>query len=45
MKTTCKKTKIMSDKACFQRGFKFFQNISFIKEKLDHQKLKAAQKI
>lgn len=35
----------MSDKACFQRGFKFFQNISFIKEKGDHQQLKAAQKM
>ena len=34
------------EKRCFQRGFEFFKNISFIKKMWkEHQKLKSVNKI
>ena len=40
-----KQKKIVLEKTCLQRGIEFFKNISFIKKKVEHQKLKVVQKI
>ena len=42
-KLLVKKHKIVLEKACFQRGFEFFKNISFIKKNVEHQKNKSTQ--
>ena len=40
-----KKKKIVLEKKCLQRGFEFFENIVFLKKKVEHQKLKGVHKI
>ena len=44
-KLLAKTKKLVLEKTCFQRGFEFFKNISFIKKKVEHQKLKVVQKM
>ena len=44
-KLLVKTKKIVLVKTCFQRDFEFFKKFSFIRKKVGHQKLKAAQKM
>ena len=40
-----KTIKIVLEKTCFRRDFQLFKDISFVKKKVEHQKLKEARKI